>query len=101
MTDLVTRMRCQAEDLHVLNPTSETVKCLSLGADELERLRDENAKLRADADRLDFITEGTWHVQWEIKHKVKRYRMIEDGDRWGQWHKSARAAIDAAMREGK
>lgn len=39
MKDLVTRMRLRAEDVHLLNPSSETVKCLSLGADEIERLR--------------------------------------------------------------
>ena len=38
MSDLINRMREQAEDLHVINPTSETVKCLSLGADRIEHL---------------------------------------------------------------
>ena len=45
MTNIVNRMRLEAEDLHLLNPASETVKCLSLGADEIERLRG------LDADR--------------------------------------------------
>lgn len=36
--NLVERLRLQAEDLHVLNPSSETVKCLSLGADRIEAL---------------------------------------------------------------
>ena len=45
MSDLVNRLRLQAEDLHSLNPASETVKCLSLGADEIEQLRAENAAL--------------------------------------------------------
>lgn len=39
MSDLVNRLRLRAEDLHPLNPAGETVKCLSLGADEIERLR--------------------------------------------------------------
>ena len=39
--DLVNRMRLQAEDLHALNPVSETVKCLSIGADEIARLREQ------------------------------------------------------------
>lgn len=38
MKDLVNRMRLCAEDLHSINPASETVQCLSLGADALERL---------------------------------------------------------------
>ena len=42
-------MRLQAEDLHALNPFSETVKCLSLGADEIERLKE---KLRSAEDRI-------------------------------------------------
>ena len=39
--DLVNRMRLQAEDLHALNPVSATVKCLSIGADEIARLREQ------------------------------------------------------------
>ena len=34
MIPLVQRLRLQAEDLHLLAPASETVKCLSLAADE-------------------------------------------------------------------
>lgn len=51
-----------------------------------------------DAKRLEFVTEGSWYVQWEIRPgKPKRYRMVEDGDAWGKWYLSAREAIDAAM----
>ena len=53
MSDLVNRLRLQAEDLHSLNPASETVKCLSLGADEIERLRAENTALRARVKELE------------------------------------------------
>ena len=53
MSDLVNRLRLQAEDLHSLNPASETVKCLSLGADEIERLRAENTALRARVTELE------------------------------------------------
>ena len=38
MSNLINRMRLQAEDLHVINPTCETVKCLSLGADRITQL---------------------------------------------------------------
>ena len=34
--ELINRMRMAAEDLHVMAPSCETVKCLSLGADALE-----------------------------------------------------------------
>ena len=56
-----------------------------------------------DAERLDFITkaESTWHVQWSKRNGgPARYRMIDDGDPWGKWYDSARAAIDDAMKGG-
>jgi len=37
--DLVKRMRQHAEDMRMLRHDSETVKCLALGADEIERLQ--------------------------------------------------------------
>lgn len=51
MKDLINRMRLRAEDLHSINPASETVKCLSEGADALERLANE-AKFGWDAHAL-------------------------------------------------
>ena len=45
---LVERLRLQAEDLHILNPSSETVKCLSLGADRIEALEKERDGLRTE-----------------------------------------------------
>lgn len=53
MSDLVNRLRLQAEDLHSLNPASETVKCLSLGADEIDRLRAENARMKAELKSIE------------------------------------------------
>lgn len=53
-----------------------------------------------DTQRLDFITEfgSTWHVQWERRpNKPARFRMINDGEPFGKWHPTARAAIDAAI----
>lgn len=54
----------------------------------------------ADTARLDFITTFgvPWSVQWMKKgDKPVRFRMVDDGDPWGQWHPTARAAIDVAM----
>ena len=53
-----------------------------------------------DGERLDFITglSDPWHVQARKKHgEPIKYRMINDGEPWGKWHNTARAAIDAAI----
>jgi hypothetical protein len=51
-----------------------------------------------DTQRLDFITGTSWSVYWmQSGGKPKRYRMRDDGESWGQWHSTPRAAIDAAM----
>ena len=53
-----------------------------------------------DAARLDFITTfgKPWMVQWsQTGSKPIRFRMLEDGEPWGQWHPTARQAIDAAI----
>lgn len=55
-----------------------------------------------DKKRLDFLTEfgATWSVQWQ-RHgsKTVRYRMVNDGEAWGKWYSTPRAAIDAAMQQ--
>jgi hypothetical protein len=52
-----------------------------------------------DSPRLDFITTFglPWSVQWEKRGaNPVRFRMLYDGEPWGKWHPTARAAIDAA-----
>ena len=62
MIPLVQRLRLQAEDLHSLAPASETVKCLSLAADTLEK---QSAALKMAKDALESCDVGdysTGHV---------------------------------------
>jgi hypothetical protein len=59
---------------------------------------------KRDAARLDFITEveSVWTVQWQQPEKMPaRYRMIGNGEPWGEWYSTAREAIDAAMQSGE
>lgn len=69
---------------------------------EIERLSAELEEAK-DAARLDFITGlyNPWRVDVRKNHNEPiKYRMINDGEPWGKWHLSARAAIDAAMQKG-
>lgn len=79
MSDLVNRLRLQAEDLHSLNPASETVKCLSLGADEIDRLRARVEKLEAENAKLRTIP--------------MRYRRMEFNAQLQQEAKTLRARV--------
>lgn len=51
MIPLVQSLRLQAEDLHLLAPASETVKCLSLAADTLEK---QSAALKLAREALEY-----------------------------------------------
>jgi hypothetical protein len=55
------------------------------------------AQPNSDAERVDFLSSG-WAVDQRGARHFRRYRMLKDGDYWGQWHLTARDAIDAAMR---
>lgn len=85
-----------ALDVHTCGPDCKRSGCVN------RRLREENEALRKDAERLKFVTEGSWFVRWKIKPgKQKRYQMINDGDPEGKWYSTAREAIDAAMKGGE
>jgi hypothetical protein len=59
---------------------------------------------KRDAARLDFITEveSVCTVQCQQPEKMPaRYRMIGNGEPWGEWYSTAREAIDAAMQSGE
>lgn len=56
--------------------------------------------LKKDAERLNFITapDSIWSVQRCKSYGQSEYkfRMVRDGEPWGEWHPSAREAIDIA-----
>ena len=74
MSDLVNRLRLQAEDLHSLNPASETVKCLSLGADEIDRLRARVKELEASVAFNDKTSQVYLQGRTEARQRVSRLR---------------------------
>jgi len=81
--NLVNRMRLQAEDLHVLNPVSETVKCLSLGADrivELETHYEEAQKAYADEwqDTLAELAAQNVALKAELEEAKKDAERLKD-----------------------
>lgn len=62
MISLVQRLRLQAEDLHLLAPASETVKCLSLAADTLEKQANALKLAREALESCDVGDYSTGHV---------------------------------------
>ena len=75
MIPLVQRLRLQAEDLHLLAPASETVKCLSLAADTLEK---QSAALKLAREALETIRNRfNWadyngSMEWNIRNEAKK-----------------------------
>ena len=56
--------------------------------------------LRKDAERYRWQIQSLhWAVTYEPRRTTwpMRYRMLNDGEPWGQWHSTPGAAIDAAM----
>lgn len=83
--------------------------------DEIARLSDENAKLRADAERLDWLERETHKSSHAVQFRLLRDPRINAGMNrvecattvgGGPWQRDVegatlRAAIDAAMQKGE
>lgn len=56
-----------------------------------------------DAERLDWLQANrNWSIRWKLRSGTTLvWAMLDDGEAWGHWHPSIRAAIDAARQEGK
>ena len=96
MSDLVNRLRLQAEDLHSLNPASEPVKCLSLGADEIERLRAENTALRARVKELEEANQRLRTVPMKYRRMEFNAQLQQEVQRLEAENAALRAMFDAA-----
>lgn len=107
--DEITRLRTRLEiipgtEIDGIDCRDETIR---LQDAEIERLRDENAGLRKDAERLDWMSSCEAWIGWTRDNELCRaFRRDEDGDvypvcGWDKFFDTARDAIDAAMEKGK
>ena len=83
MIPLVQRLRLQAEDLHLLAPASETVKCLSLAADTLEK---QSAALKLAREALgevqDLLSESHGVYGLHLNGDESPWSELEQGGRF-------------------
>lgn len=70
---------------------------------ELEAFGAKLNSVEADAERYRWLSERpTWTVAYKVKlapdgSRYRAWRMLDEGERWGQWWPTHAEAVDAAM----